>query len=521
MRASIGPVHYVASRLRLPHLSLAVCLASAAQASPIVLNDSYTLSTTGRNVYTSGAEQAWIYHSGFQGARYGSFANQAPAGFGFNAIAGNENECVLLVCVDTRTGAAAQFSSSGQVGVEVAARASGGSVSATLPFSTTLSLTVDPSTGRVHVGGDSGLKPSAQVKVAAPNFAAGVDGILNVDSSLALTGCIIFAGCTSSNTPFNIDPGRFGLIGFDTSKDTPLDAFGVPFKVKFGSDIDFRKSVAGVAFCDVDGACFDASGFKVALGGPLLASARVDRPNDFASSGVNSLGQIDASSNSTVFTMTADIPGIAQAVLGFPFDVLNPLLSIDLKVATLSLSGSLVDASVGVNLGFGQRVSFDPTLLATLEFDTDVIQNGINLGRFITVDVDAGSDFEFAGAVGKLLSRTYSIADRADFTSESSLTIDPLIAFSAGCVDIELSFPRVGTGPQCAFSRSFATTGLLEVPVYSQQFSLGGFGAQRYAQAIDLSTAIPEPHSALLVMAALAGLGRFSRRPKRVDRQAH
>ena len=569
------------SRLTLAMMGCLCLSATQTFAAPTILNDVYTLQTTNQSMWGSGGQSSWAYDTGFQGAQWGTYAGSAPAGGGINAITGSQN--VLLfpalpgtpdvhvpavvtpgfcvwggACVpdveitpaftipgipatpavygDTRTGAAVSVSSSGRVGVDVTAQAQGGGISVVLPVTTALSIG-DTVNGQFHVGGTSSFGAGSTITSTAPSFKAGVYGVINLDNSLNLEGCFIGAGCDNTTVNLNVDPGQFSLVGLDTTKTKPVSVFGLPVPIKFDKEYQIREGqppCQGPATADgVEPVC-DVSPLAM----PLLAVIKPTSLQDFTG-GSFSGDVLSIANNTPVLRVTADLTGILQAALDFPADVLNP--SLNLTVATIS--GSLLDVQAGVTLGMEQKFSLAPSLQVTLLFDKPIeeydptTQQWVDEGTDVTIDLAAGADLRFVGDAGVLVSRTYSMKDATNFTSNTSLSIDPTLPIKALCIDIELKLGLGGTGQQCAFQKEFKTTDLVDISAYSNRFSLQGFNTAQFGGVdstdpyvpstpdipplfdpttpfafFEPSNPVPEPSSIWLTALALIGLVSVSKR---------
>jgi hypothetical protein len=485
-----------------------------AYAVPVVYDNTFTLATSNQSIYGSGAQPSWGYDSGFQGAQWGTYAGNSPVSTGVNAISGSD-VCVWGgACVDTRTGAAINMSSSGRVGVDVTAQALGGSVSVTLPMSTQLTFGDKNSNGVFHVSGSQQVNTGGVIAATGPSFKAGVNGVINLDNSVSAEGCFIGAGCSTSSSDLNIDPGKFSLVGLDTTQTKPFSAFGLGLPVfKYGKQYDYRKDGS---ICAVGSStdCVTTAGtpVSVTVGTPKLATFALDKPQDF-SGGTLSGSTLSASHNETVTTVNADLTGILQSVLGSPVDILNP--SINFGFA--SLNGSLLDAQAGVNLGLTQNLGFTPDLDVTLTFDVPVYEliggHLVNQGNSVTFNLAEGADLSFNGADGHLLNWTYSMSGGNQFTSSFGLSIDPDFQISAACIDLELSLGLGGTGNQCAYSNTFNTTNLLDINVDSQDFALGGFDTASFSQdSPPGGNTTPEPGTLSLVGLAIAGMVQVERK---------
>jgi hypothetical protein len=413
--------------------------------------------------------------------------------------------------------------SSGQVGVAVNANANGGAVAVILPVSTQLNIS-DPVSGVFRVSGVNTIGNGASISTKAPSFQAGVNGIINLDTSISAIGCALGI-CDGSTSSANLNPGQFSIVGLNTANNNPLSAFGV--------------NIPGVSY---------GNSLGITAGVQTVGHVTLNQWND-ATGGNVSGGTLSMSNNQTILNLAANLTGIAQFALGFPVDVLNP--SIDLGVATIG--GTLLDVQAGVNLGITQSFSFDPDLQVTLVFDQPVRelqqvitgytttesctfnwwsfqetctttstpnygQAWVDQGKTVTINLAQAADLEFTGTVGSLLSRTYSIVDAADFTSNTLLSIDPMVAIKAGCLGLELKYGLGGIN-QCAYDSTYATTGLANVSIFAQTFALGGFDSASFdfapaaRNSLNVSPPfapnggdVPEPETLLLTTLGLLAL---------------
>jgi hypothetical protein len=374
-----------------------------------------------------------------------------------------------------------------------------------------------------RVSGVNTIGNGASIKTVAPSFQAGVDGIINLNNSFSVIGCTIGLGCTSSDSSANVNPGQFSIVGLNSANTKPLSAFGVDVPM-----VGYGKQLA------------------IAGGVGVVTPYKL---NDVSGGSVSG-STLSMSYNQTMLTVEADLTKIAQSVLGVGYDLLNSTL-VDVKGA--SVTGTLLNAKAGVNLGITQSFSFDPDMQVTLVFDQPVSelqqvivgysaasecvdvpywgsicypvtptpiygQGWVNVGNSVTINLNQGKDLEFTGAVGSLLSRTYSIVDAADFTSNTLLSIDPKGAVQAGCFTFKLPL-GLGKYNPCLYADDFRTTDLANVSVYSQTFALGGFDSASFdfapaaRNSLNVSPPfapnggdVPEPETLLLTTVGLLAL---------------
>lgn len=532
-------------------------------------SDSYTLSTSNQALF--GANNSWSYDSGFVGASWGTYAGGNAVTGGINAITGNAHEllvpaipgipgtpgtpptkgvCVFGVCGpdipgipgtpgtpgtpavygDTRTGAAITSSMSGRVGTEVSASASGGSIAVSLQATTHLQIGAlvlnsprkglgeiqFPSYSSFIVSATNDIGSNSSLTVTAPQFKASVDGVLNMHNSFAASGCAVGAGCSSSSFSANIDPGRFAIVSVDTSKNAPISVFGQSSQLLYGKSYDLRVTGA-----ECDGACKNA-------GGVIYATIEADKPTGWTGTGT----ALAAPNSQTALKLSADLTGIAQAAANIPLDALSPSYSFG---GVGKVSGTLVNAKATSGLSVDNSLNFTPHLMVTLTFSEDVvwfeqiscsnnntdaacaqISNGRrvsewfkphNLGKTSVVDTTQNKQLGWAGAVGTLISRSYSMSNSVNNLSiATSLGIDPVIPVKAGCFDIKLVSGLGETGVTCAYDHTFQTVGVQELKAYSSNIDIGGFNSATF------TTAVPEPQSWAMFIAGLTLLPWLARR---------
>lgn len=549
---------------------LAVTAPGSSQAQLFAFDDRFTFTTTGQSLFSSGGTQGWAYDSGLLGSGWGTYTGNPARSFGINAISGSEREEIfpaipgipaqfIKVCdplfgtgcktiqvfpeipgtpavyADTRTGASAKFSSSGEVGIRVKAQSSGGSLSATLPFETQVRMTsivshyTEPPTFRI--GGSSALGQGASFAASGLAIAVDVSATLNMRNSLSATGCAIGAGCSTSSMSLNVIAGTFGVVGIDTARDEFLSVAKTPIPgVEFDRDYEVRraadKSVSPVVVC-AKGATLCSSDREGLLrpAGPNLVTFNASALDDHATTRFGD-DTLRLSSKERVLTTQLDITGVGQLLGGLPVDVLNPNVTLG---GVAAFSGSLVQAQVGIEQSFVQKLELTARPSVALTFDEDVFvyhltaggvtlpaiatnggarepdwglppgtygvgQSWVNVGRTVTLDLERDIYVRFAdGTPGRLLERRYFIGDDADFTTEFLLDIDPILSTRGGCGKITLLFGLGATGQECTFDEQVTIDGA-SVRVYRKSFDLGGFGDQTIvSDPVSVGDGDPEP----------------------------
>jgi hypothetical protein len=257
------------------------------------------------------------------------------------------------------------------------------------------------------------------------------------------------------------------------------------------------------------------------------------------SGGTLTQGTLSLTTNQPVLRLTADVTGIAQYALGIPVDVLSPSVPIPLIG---SLGGTIINVQAGLQFGLTQEFDFRPQLLTTLLFDKPVTEyvtafvgyeqkcffltpigcfgglvddltkpiyrtDQINRGTSVNVNLATGADLRFTDEPGKLLERTYFMGSGSAFTSDSRVSIDPILPIKAGCLTAESNIPGIDGVDLCAFEEDFRTTDLLSLSVWDNTFSLGGFNRVTFALASNPpDDIVPEPSTLLLTLLAVGAL---------------
>lgn len=495
-----SPSKHALSTLR---LAIIGCFAIAAMpeamaTNSMTFNDSYTLKTTGQNAQTG------FNYSTVQAGTWGTYAGGSAVTSGINGITGSPNAVVVpatpgtpsvnvpgfcvwggacvpgytipgipgtpAVTADTRTGVAFSESASGKVGVGVTASQSGATIAAVLPVATSLTLT-DTGNGKFHVSGTNTISSGAVLSASGASFSAGVSGVVNMDTSIQATACIVLAGCTTNTIPLNLNAGTFDVLSV-TSKPGPVNVNGVPTVIT-GSTLNGDNSYIQLT----------AGGVRNVTGGNLTN------------------GTLSLSSSQNALTATIDLTRVASAVGGVGTAVLNP----DINFGIGHIGGTLLNVKAGVDMGVDQTYSFTPHLMATLLFDRPVVNwiNGVGIeeGYSFTFDVSQGADLSFlGGGSGNLISRNYFILDENNFKSTASLDLDLTVPIRAGCLSFAIPGSSINS---CAYSGNVGT-GLDNFQVASNAFSLGGFNTAAYNGVLAL--AVPEPSSVLLLLIGVLGM---------------
>lgn len=515
------------------HRQLITTLAGAAAllasiAAPAgVVTDSFTLSTQDQSIWANGPAGGWSFSSGFQGATWGTYANKAPVSFGLDAMTGSQRTltpgtgitvpdpaypvllakweaCKLFssdcgsepsktitippVYVDTRLGVDLGVKSSGKIGIDVQAKAGGGAIDMTLPFTVQLNLPDQINAGQLFaIGGKATLGSGATMSVAAPFFSASIDASVHQHSQLGITACALLGSCVSASSSPAIDTD-FNVLDFDTRNPKPLKLLGLP----------------------VNNVVLNTPG-PLLVGLSSVGDQTLFAPQDRSGGTVNgNLLSLNTSSKAAQFNL--DLAGIvADAVLHVPLDA-----TLQLGVGTVSATA--LSAKVGVNLGLNESLRFNAGIDARLDFDEvlcsfDLVQQSLgSCGKSMLVDLDSSDPimYFFPGAAGHLVGRSYSIDDDSVLSNDTKLSIDPREQVKAGCYELEAQ--GFTTQSYCALDQTQQTTNLLQLRAYFSEFALGGFNTARFSDRVDGNPndpppSVPEPGvPALLALAAAAAV---------------
>ena len=530
------------NRVAIAILGCCSLVATGAAAGPMVFDDSYVLQTSNQGMFAPGgqSQSSWTYESGLLGASWGIYAGPKPES---------------VPCCDDHL----SLSSSGRIGIDVSAQANGGAIDVTLPVTTKLTIG-DPVNGTMHVGGSSTFGKNSAfdkdpvITARAPSFKASLDGVFNL--AVDITASAFGESRTVSLLPLPLqlfsDAGQFPLVGVDTSNKKPVSVFGYDLGVlSFGKEYQFR---AGQPPCqgpkEADGTAPICSSDPISLARPVLYVLKPSKLEDFTDGTKNVIGPpsetvlteikdkegvpkgvvLSISHNQDLLRGTLDVTGIAQYLLGFPIDVLNPKLKLVVDVPLIptftlfSISGSVFDLQAGLAIGETQSFSFTPELQVKLELDkpvtewayqsrivtecafvifctskkvTELVKVATDT-TVVTVDLGVGADLIFTGDAPNVLRRTYSIIDGQNFESDTSLSLDAVLAVQAGCISGSLAIYG-SIGSVCAFPEEEFSTNLKNWNVKSTSFALGGFNTATFGD-------VPAPSTLWLLGLGLAGL---------------
>lgn len=565
------------------------CMPFAAKANT-GYSDSFNFSTTGQSQFGPGSAPSASFN-GTISQTWGTYRNNNPVSYGVNGVTGSQNAIIIPAtpgtpdihvpgipgvqigsfCVpffgctpsfstaipgftipgipgtpavrgDTRTGSAITVASSGEVGVGINTKVTAGNVSAVVPVNVNLDIKGNVGQGIFSVKANSVVQPGATLTATAPTVNFGVNSVVNLNNSISATGCIIGAGCSSSSSSINLNPGNFNFITLDTATSKGLSIAGIDIPVTTSSGSYTVSTNKGV--CAVGTAC---SQIPVSVSGPALATVSYALPQTITS-GPATGNTVSVVRKDAVINGSANLTGIVQSVLGAPLDILNPKISVKvpgIPVAIGSVAGTTFKAQTGVSVGLNQSLSmaFDPnSVIVTLNFENPVYKaqsanSAITcepppsnrcmpaipsqftlLGNTVSFGVGE-EEFLFGG--GNLISRTYSLRENASqFSSQTGLDFGFNMPLQAGCYAV--SVPGFNT-EKCGFNQ---TVNFFDpsISLFSNTFNLGGFNTASFLTPFISDTPIgggspvqgevPEPSSILLAAIALLGMGMVMNRRK-------
>jgi hypothetical protein len=398
------------------------------------------------------------------------------------AVPATYSPAVPALYGDTRTGATVGVKSSGELGFQVQAAATAGSLNVKLPVLATLDLPTEFITGKsVRVAGTASIDSSASFDVFAPALQAKVSGIIQTNNEMGITACFIGAGCDSTSSHSIIDE-TFEIVSLDTASERTVTALGLPLPIVSGVEVPINA------------------------GAQTVGHVVLTTPQDQSGGSISTDGQsLALDTRQSVIKTTADFGGIAQVALAVPVDVLQP----SLDFGPGSIGAVLINLQGGVDLSMSQSLTFHSIFQVSLLFDQLITMTyeGQTFAPSHTVsfDLEKGADLMFSDVVGRLVSRTYSVGLDSLLTNLTSVSIDPLFDITAGCYSMGVT--GVADISQCLLEKSYSTKDLLAFNVYNKSFALQGFNE------VSVS-AVPVPAAFWLFGSALAGLAGFCRRKR-------
>ena len=420
--------------------------AFTAQVNAVIISDNMTFATLNQSMWAEGATSTWSANT-FLGKKWGTYNGTAAENAEIDLITGGISRDVCIgiptpwgcggarTDVDTRTGFAAGINSSGQIGLIPYAKASGGGIDVTLPVKATITLPDAITKNTVFkISTTGGSQAGAIISAKAPTFQAGVDGVFDSNNELYGMACFIAAGCAKDSLNVNLNAGQFKLLGFDTSKDKPLSAFGVEVPIKlFGKQFTIHTPTPS----NPDGVDDDVTPQKEPS--PVIGNIIFNNPED-KSGGVLNGDKLSLLTNQNIFEAKVSITGVIETLLGSPGVLRNDITIVDSPspIPDIKANYTVADVSVGPVFGLQQQFDLDPRLMVQLEFDTPVTRMVTRVSEYNLED--------FRGSFGSGIT-----AGELQVRRNSDGTGDFCISLAIGGSPICGSIARP-TGPQACFN---------------------------------------------------------------------
>jgi hypothetical protein len=388
---------------------------------------------------------------------------------GFNAILGKARDPAFFN-QDTRLGVALGAFASGSIGFEAAARVNSGSLDGDATI--TRRLDVYRPSATPQVGDVMTLKSGTQDRAVTfssegPSVEARAAVSGRLLASMSGTGCILFAGCsTSTSTLVNLPSFTQEIASYNWNESGKLKILGQDLPgFNFGEAIDV-PGVAGASFTlytpdlDVD----HAAGSNVARGTARTDLARLD---------------IDP----LQLGLSVALPG-SECVL-----------ACSLSLGPLSVDYTLFSATLGAVVGLRQELELSLARPFTrFDFSTPTrVREGSGWSAPLTYKEvegwNAGLEVEYTtGPFGMPLAVTPTYGIVGSLRNTTFLTLDPSFTVTA----LEGSVPGYDFGPVYEHEWRF---GGLSVPVLSTKFDVpfGTFTGQSIFLGTPIALGTPAP----------------------------
>lgn len=302
-----------------------------------------------------------------------------------NVLCGAEPiRTVTVTTLDTRTGAEVSIQSTGKVGLEFGYSVNSGSVDAAVEFSALAELPDQPvySGDNIDINSTSSLD-GGSIQTQSPEIEAYISAILNLSGSVDAEACVVGA-CTSGSTDLptieldqsiiSIDPGSIKILDGVLPGDEPLAEIPLlnqSLTLSGGATLtdppipvlELSTSLVGVP--DITNQPPGTTAVVVDL-----AEISVNVPN-IATSGELEAGQITSDGEDELLNLQLDIDGLAT-VLAY-----TPVVGATLDLSVAEVHIDLIDVDMGPKLNVTQDFELVSTLMATLEFSSSVLIDGI------------------------------------------------------------------------------------------------------------------------------------------------
>ncbi len=454
-------------------LALSIVLPARSHAQ-FVQNTPFNFQVSGQNMWGGSGQSSWEW-SKFLGLDW----NESLS---IGGIAGSAQDCLDLgwlgsICTDTRTGFLITGSTYGQIGLNVGASVSAGTVDVTVPGQGTVSVASPFQTpGQVFtVGSGYTIDPSANIHTQFPSFSLFADLVIDAHADVQSKECFIGLGCDTQ--------GPASLINVSTT----------PELASFNRDNNGQLKVFGLEV-PLEGSY-----------GPVSFKASIPNLETDASAASNSLS---SSGEAEVLRMGMDIPSVIA-------DLIYPGAGYAFTGSIYGITYTTLGASLEPNFSIGQDFTFKSTPMVTLDFSEPVsrVVTGfeqdcswiICVPKEVTdtlapasswdVALGMGADFVFPEALTLDVTPTYWLNNSLEVSTDLLSRLDLIVTA------LSLSTPLGGIGP--AFSLPFQTDPVainLDDRTYSMDFGT------YQGSAFEL-TATPEPSTWVLLGSGLLLLG--------------
>lgn len=364
--------------------------------------DQVSFSTSNQSLWGNAVSTDFLGLRSPMELKWGTYAgNAASQLFSFNGIT-NLTDPVFGTSLG-KYGAAASFSSSGILGLDVSSYLRGGTLGYQQTLKPVLSLPDSfAANTRFTVSAVDSLGSTPTLTTTMPVINLYVDAKLKFDASLSATGCII--NCTSTTQNFSIGPGQLQVLSWDSQRSPAAMVAGQAFP----------SLVAGSAYPVTlprpDGGTTTVGNFKV-----------VDSfPGGCGSAGV---GAVHCGNN--IFSGNVDLSALAS-LYGVPIDVDRSFAGINFKSRLLDVNLSpdiWIDLDLKVMAPVFTRLAFDKPVTEFLANGQSVLHND----GVVSFAMGSSVSLAFGSQVGALVKRTYYLDDpsfSAAIGTVASLKVD-------------------------------------------------------------------------------------------------